>query len=103
MILTIWEYILTKFIHLEKTSGYGLINFCPVMICVLLVQHGYCSQCSSPDCHSGYSPSEMPNPSTESGLCGRFCSSTFICDPCQILNNSSGKQDNHRIESGPPS
>ncbi|CAC5389841.1 unnamed protein product [Mytilus coruscus] len=101
MILILWEDILTRCSYIKKKSGYGLIKFFPVIICVLLIQQGYCSQCPSPDCLSGYYPSAIPNPSTQSGLCGRFCHSTWICDPCQILNSAAADEIDRLLDDVP--
>lgn len=62
----------------------------PLLICILLVKQTNCSFCASPECLFGYDAGKMPRPHTASGLCGRHCKYSWICDPCQILNSTAG-------------
>ncbi|XP_052087720.1 uncharacterized protein LOC127724693 isoform X6 [Mytilus californianus] len=63
-----------------------------LLICVLLVQQTNCSTCASPECLVGYDARTMPRPHTASGLCGRHCRYSWICDPCQILNSTAADE-----------
>ena len=47
--------------------------------------------CPDPVCREEWDRYSFPNPKRESGLCGRSCKDTFICDPCEILNGQAGK------------
>ena len=43
-------------------------------------------------CRDEWQPSQMFNPRTEPKQCGRYnTQSSWICDPCNILSNETGK------------
>ena len=43
-------------------------------------------------CRDEWQPSQMFNPHTEPKQCGRYdTQSSWICDPCNILSNETGK------------
>lgn len=47
--------------------------------------------CPDPVCRDQWDASSFPNPKTDSGLCGRGCKDSYVCDPCQILNSQGGE------------
>lgn len=58
-----------------------------VILNVLLV---FTHACPKAKCQVMWTPADYPNPRSQSGRCGRGCSSTFVCDPCSIIGKHEG-------------
>ena len=62
-------------------------------VTAVLVHLFYVRTHACPDavCQPKWTPQNYPSPKIESGLCGRYCNPSMVCDPCRILGNESGE------------
>lgn len=69
----------------------NVVNGLLVVYLLTLTFSVYGQQCPDPVCHDEWDVDVFPDPRKESGLCGRGCDASYVCDPCQVLSSQEGK------------